>query len=410
MDKKDIKKYSELLIKCGVSLQKGQPLVIVAQVNVAPFIEELVKTAYKCGAKRVEILWEDEIVEKLGYRYRKIKDLSIVPDWQIAEREYYIDEKIAYLVILSDDPDAFKGVSVEKSSALRRARGKAFEKFRSYTSSNKIRWCIAGFPSEKWAKKMFPTLSKSKAVEMQWKCIANSVRLFDDNPIEAWKKHNENLTARCEKLNSEKIKYFYYKSSSGTDFKIGMPENYRFLGGAEEGTLDGVPFNANMPSEEVFASPDKYTAEGILVSAMPLCRNGQIIKDFYLKFKDGKIIDYGAKEGEENLKSIIETDEGSHYLGEIALIGYNSPIREMGVLFYETLYDENASCHFAIGDCYPSCVLGGEDMTKEELEKNGLNSSMEHVDFMVGTKDLSITAETVDGKIITVFKDGDWVI
>ncbi|MBO4323546.1 MAG: aminopeptidase [Clostridia bacterium] len=410
MKKSEIKKYAELIVSHGVNIQKNQPLVILSPVSAAELTEELAKAAYKRGAADVEVIWSDEIISRLGFKNKSVKELSYVPAWQVEQREEFIRRNIAYLGILSDDPDAFKGLSVKKLSASRRARGKAFEKFRSYTSSNKIRWCLFGYPSKKWAKKMFPSLTPKQALEKQWEYIAKTMRLDEDDPIKAWEIHQKKLADRCKFLNDAKIKYFRYKNSIGTDFTIGMPKGYRFCGGAEIGALDGVPFTANMPTEEVFSSPDRSTANGTLVSAMPLCRNGQIIKDFYLKFDKGRIVDFGAKEGYDNLKSIIDTDEGSHYLGEIAIIGYNSPIRQLDTLFYETLYDENASCHFAIGDCYPACLDGGENMSEEELKEHGLNSSIEHVDFMVGTSDLSIVAECEDGREIIIFKDGDWSI
>lgn len=243
-----------------------------------------------------------------------------------------------------------------------------------------------------------------------WNTIIASVRLDADNPMKAWEEHQNNLQRRCKILNDAKIKKLTYKNSIGTNFSVSMPKNYLFCGGAEEGALDGVMFTANMPTEEVFSSPERLSANGKLFSSMPLCRNGQIIDNFWIEFKNGKIIGYGAEKGYENLKSIIESDEGSHYLGEIALVGYSSPIRNQGVLFYETLFDENASCHFAIGDSYPNCVKNGGDMNEDELKAAGLNCSVEHVDFMVGTKDLSIVCETEDGKTFDVFKNGEWTI
>jgi len=409
MLKTDIKKYAELMIKTGVNLQKGQMLVISAPVIALDLVRETVKQAYKCGASNVNVLWNDEIVSKYGYKYRTKKQLSEVPDWIVQQREHYIEKQIAYLVIISDDPENLKGINPDKIATARRANGKALKKFREYTSSNKIRWSIAAYPNKVWAKKMFPNLPSNLAEKKQWEYIKKTVRLDCDDPIKEWENHQKNIENRCKILNESNIKTFTYKNSLGTNLTVGMPKGYIFCGGAEEGALDNVPFTANMPTEEVFSSPDRRLVNGKLYSSMPLCRNGQIINDFWFEFKDGKIVDFGAKEGYENLKSIIDTDEGSHYLGEIALVGYNSPIRNLETMFYETLFDENASCHFAIGDCYPGCLTGGTEMTTEQLLEKGLNNSIEHVDFMVGTRDLSITAETVDGKIIEVFKDGDWV-
>ena len=410
MTKTELKKYAELLILHGVNLQKKQMLVISAPINANPLVVELVKAAYKHGASNVEVEWESADVAKLGLKNKTLKELKNIPNWAIEQKKYFIERRIAYIGIISDDPDIFKSLKAEKVAAARRARSQAFDEYRSYMSSNKLRWCLAGYPEKSWAKKMFPDLKTNEAMKKQWEYIAKSVRLDSQDPIEEWNKHQQNLANRCKILNESEIVSFHYKNSLGTDFTVGMPEGYIFCGGAEYGELDGVPFTANMPTEEVFSCPDRNSANGRLVAAMPLSSNGKIIKDFYLDFKNGRIVDFGAKEGYDTLKSIIETDEGSHYLGEIALIGYNSPIRALNTLFYETLYDENASCHFAIGDCYPTCLKGGANMSEEELLSKGLNSSFEHVDFMVGTKDLSITAKTKDGKEMKIFENGDWVI
>ncbi len=410
MDRKILGKYAELLVKVGVNLQKKEMLVISAPVMARDFVVKITKAAYKAGASNVEVLWTDEELTKINFKSRTKSSLAEVPEWVVMQREYFIEKKVAYIGILSDDPENLKGVSVEKITTARRARSKALKKFREYTSSNKIRWSLVGYPNKAWAKKMFPDLSPTKAVEKQLEYIAKTVRLYEEDPVAAWAEHQRNLERRCSVLNNANIKTFIYKSSNGTDFSIDMPEGYIFCGGAEKGALDGVMFTANMPTEEVFSSPDKRTANGTLVAAMPLCRNGNIIKNFKIHFKDGRITSYEAEEGYDNLKSIIETDEGSHYLGEIALVGYNSPIRNLNTLFFETLYDENASCHFAIGDCYPACLTGGVDMSEEELAKKGLNSSLEHVDFMVGAKDLSITAITHGGDKIKIFENGEWTI
>ncbi len=408
MNKKTLTAYAELLVKKGVNLQKGEMLVISAPVNSSDLVVEAVKAAYKAGARNVEVKWSDERITKLGLKYRSKKQLAIVPRWMVDQSEYYIENKVAYLVIISDDPEAFKSINPEKTAILRRATGKALKNFRDHTGSNKIRWPLAAYPNKKWAKKMFPDLSSDKAVRKLWEYVGKTVRLDREDPVAAWEEHQRNIERRVKILNGANIKYFRYKSKNGTDFTVGMPKGYLFAGGAEEGAWDKIPFTANMPTEEVFSCPDRNTAEGTLVSSMPLCRNGQIIKNFRLTFSKGRIVGFDAEEGYENLKSIIETDEGSHYLGEIALVGYNSPIRAIGTLFYETLFDENASCHFAIGDCYPTCVEGGADMSEAELLEKGLNTSLEHVDFMVGTEDLSITAVKENGEEMPVFLNGDW--
>ena len=410
MTKKIITNYADLLIKVGVNLQKKEKLVISAPVIAADLVREIANKAYKNGAREVEVLWNDESLLRLDYKYRSMKSLAAVPEWGKLQRDGFIEDRVCYIVIASHDPEALKKVKTEKIATARRAKNLAFAKFRDYTSSNKIRWTIAAYPNKAWAKKVFPQDTASVAMKKLWNAIIASVRLDADSPMKAWEEHQNNLQRRCKILNDAKIKKLTYKNSIGTNFSVSMPKNYLFCGGAEEGALDGVMFTANMPTEEVFSSPERLSANGKLVSAMPLCRNGQIIDNFWIEFKNGKIIGYGAEKGYENLKSIIESDEGSHYLGEIALVGYSSPIRNQGVLFYETLFDENASCHFAIGDSYPNCVKNGGDMNEDELKAAGLNCSVEHVDFMVGTKDLSIVCETEDGKTFDVFKNGEWAI
>ena len=408
MNKKQLDKYAELLIKIGVNLQKGEMLVISSPIIAADLVRCAVKQAYKCGASNVNVMWTDDEVAKMGYRYRNKKSLAEVPEWVVAQREYFIEKKICYLGISASDPEAFKGINPEKMAIARRANGKALKKFHDYTSSNKIRWALAAYPNKSWAKKMFPDMPSNLGVKKLWDYIAKTVRLDVDDTIGAWREHQERIVKRCNILNSAKIKSFKYTNSLGTNLTVGMPEGYLFCGGAEDGALDGVPFTANLPTEEVFSCPHKDKVDGRVYSSMPLCVNGSIVDEFWIEFKEGRIVDFDAKVGYDNLKDIIETDEGSHRLGEIALVGYNSPIRNLDTLFYKTLFDENASCHFAIGACYPTCVKGGGDMTTEELLEKGLNDSLEHVDFMVGTKDLSITAETEDGKTLVVFKDGDW--
>ena len=272
--------------------------------------------------------------------------------------------------------------------------------------SNKIKWTIIAYPHPEWAKLMFPDLDEKDAYKKLGKYIAKTTRVDNDDPVAAWGEHAENLRRRCELLNAAKIKSFRYRNKLGTDVVVGMPENYVFAGGAEE--CNGETFNANMPTEEIFSAPDCNRVDGIIKAAMPLCYNGKIIEGITLKLKDGAIIDFDAKTNKDVLKGIIETDEGSRRLGEIALVPYDSPISKLNTLFYETLFDENASCHFAIGRAYPTCVKGGDEMDSATLKKAGINESDVHVDFMVGTKDLEITAETADGKTISVFENGNF--
>lgn len=408
MDKK-LQKYAELIVKQGVNLQPGEPVAIFAPILAADLVREVADQAYRSGAPKVTVFWSDGELSRLAYDYQTEETLTDIPQWVVDSRNYIVDTKAVSINIISELPDLLKNIPPQKVTAAGRATSKALARFRESTGSNQTRWCIVAYPNVEWAKKMFPELSEKAALEKQWRYLHKTVRLDKTDTLGAWRKHAAKLAKRSRFLNRAKIVSFHYKNSIGTDFTIGMPKGYIFTGAVEKGG-GGVDFTANIPTEEVFSCPDKFSANGTLVSAKPLVRSGGIMENFKLTFKDGRIVDYSAEKGYETLKGIIETDEGSHYLGEIALVGYNSPIQNLNTLFYNTLFDENASCHFAIGRAFPGCIKGGDKMSKEQLAKAGLNDSLEHVDFMIGTEDLSITATTEKGEEIEIFKNGDWVI
>ncbi|MBR2968854.1 MAG: aminopeptidase [Clostridia bacterium] len=408
MDRK-LKQYAELIVKQGANLQKGEMVAIASPVMAAELAEAIAEEAYKNGASQVMTLWSDAKIGKLAYQYESLETLTNIPAHVVAARDYILENKGVYICLLSEIPGLLKDVDPVLVGERSKASGKALMRFRESTGINKTRWCLAAYPNKYWAKQMFPDLNEDEALDKQWEYVHKTLRLDEEDYLAAWKQHQENLARRSKFLNDAKIKTFHYKNSIGTDFTIGMPKGYMFTGAVEK-SLDGLDFTANLPTEEVFSSPDKNTAEGTLVSALPLVRNGVIIENFSITFEKGRIVDYKAEKGYETLKQIIETDEGSHYLGEIAIIGYNSPIQNLKALFYETLFDENASCHFAIGRAFPACLENGVNMSKDELAAAGLNDSLQHVDFMVGTADLSITATTESGEEIAVFVDGNWVI
>ncbi|MCH5163601.1 MAG: aminopeptidase [Clostridiales bacterium] len=408
MDKK-LDKYAELIIKQGVNLQRGEPVAITAPILAADLVREVVNQAYRAGAPRVTVFWSDPQTSRLHYDYQTEEELKNIPQWVVDSRNYIVDTKAVYINIISEQPDLLKNIPPQKVVAAGRASSKALERFRESTGSNQTRWLIVAYPNVEWAKKMFPELSDKAALEKQWKYIHKTMRLDKADSLGAWQKHAAKLAKRSRFLNRAKIVSLHYKNSLGTDFTIGMPKGYIFTGAVEKGG-GGVEFTANMPTEEVFSSPHRLTANGTLVASKPLVRAGGIMENFSLTFKDGRIVDYKAEKGYDTLKGIIETDEGSHYLGEIALVGYNSPIQNLNTLFYNTLFDENASCHFAIGRAFPGCIKGGDKLTREQQVELGLNDSLEHVDFMVGTPDLSIVATTEKGEEIVIFKDGDWAI
>lgn len=406
MDKK-LDKYAELLVKIGVNLTEGEMLTISADIKSAELVRAVTECAYKAGAKKVLVFYNDDKISRLNYTYQSEDVLGDVPEWFVKSRDYMIDNKSAYLVIISDDPDIMKDVPPSKIKTATQAANIALKRFRESTNKNETRWCIGAYPNKEWGSKMFPDLSPEAAEEKLWTYIHKTMFLDCDDPLAAWTEHCETLEKRCNILNSAKIDKLHYKNSIGTDFEIGLPDGYIFIAAREKGA-DGKDFIANMPTQEVFTSPDYRTANGRLYSSLPLVRRGVVIKDFWFEFKDGKIVDFAAKEGYETLKGILDTDEGMLSLGEVALVAYESPIQQLKTLFYETLFDENASCHFAVGGSFPSCVADGVSKTKDQLKEIGLNDSIDHVDFMIGTSDLDITATLKDGSTMQIFKNGNW--
>ena len=406
MKKALLKNYAELLVKMGVNVQKGQELNVYASIDQVPLVTEVVKWAYKVGAKKVNVEWGCQEVSKLHYKYRSVETLSTVENWEVEKMKHRVEALPARLLIVSDDPDGMKGVDQKKIAMSRRATYPIMKPFIDQIE-NKEQWCIAGASSSKWAKKVFPHLSKSKAVEALWDAIFTSSRV-DGHAIENWEKHNDNLTKKCDYLNSLKLKELRYTSSNGTNLKVGLIENAVFMGGNEKALGSNIIFNPNIPSEEIFTTPKKGLAEGIVYSAKPLSYQGQLIENFSVRFENGKAVEVKAEKGEELLKEMISMDETAGYLGEVALIAYDSPINNTGLLFFETLYDENASCHLALGRGFSNCIKDYEKYTKEEIDDMGINDSMIHVDFMIGSKDMSIVGITSSGEEIQIFKDGNW--
>lgn len=406
MKKALLKNYAELLVKMGVNVQKGQELNVYASIDQVPLVTEVVKWAYKVGAKKVNVEWGCQEVSKLHYKYRSVETLSTVENWEVEKMKHRVEALPARLLIVSDDPDGMKGVDQKKIAMSRRATYPIMKPFIDQIE-NKEQWCIAGASSSKWAKKVFPHLSKSKAVEALWDAIFTSSRV-DGHAIENWEKHNDNLTKKCDYLNSLKLKELRYTSSNGTNLKVGLIENAVFMGGNEKALGSNIIFNPNIPSEEIFTTPKKGLAEGIVYSAKPLSYQGQLIENFSVRFENGKAVEVKAEKGEELLKEMISMDETAGYLGEVALIAYDSPINNTGLLFFETLYDENASCHLALGRGFSNCIKDYEKYTKEEIDEMGINDSMIHVDFMIGSKDMSIVGITSSGEEIQIFKDGNW--
>ena len=401
-----LKKYANLIARCGVNVQKGQEVIVSADLDQPEFVKLVVDECYKLGAKEVTVEWSYQPLAKSHVKYCKDKVLATVKDWQIKKLEYQVETLPCRIYILSEDPDGLAGMNQKKYAKMASARAKIIKPILD-KMENKYQWCIAAVPGKKWAKKVFPNLKVGAAVEKLWEAILDTSRVYED-PILEWDKHNKNLAEKCEYLNSLGIKELKYKSKNGTDFKVGMIKDALFCAGGERAVGSNIYFNPNIPSEEAFTSPMKGEAEGIVYSSMPLSHAGQLITDFWMKFEGGKVVEVGAKENEELLREMIAMDEGAAYLGEVALVPYDSPIRNSEILFYNTLFDENAACHLAIGRGFTNVLKGYENMSEKEAHEKGINDSFTHVDFMIGTKDLSITALCEDGREVAIFKDGNW--
>ena len=405
MKKTILKKYANLIARTGANVQKGQEVMIYADLDQPEFVKMLVEECYKLGAKKVMVEWDYQPLTKLNVKYRSLKTLSTIEKWEIERLEHRLKTLPVMIYLLSEDPDGLKGINQQKYSKSSQARYKITKPYRD-KMDNKYQWCIAAVPGEKWAKKMFPNLRKSQAIEKLWEAILTTSRV-DDNPTSAWENHNKDIKSRCDYLNSLGIKLLEYKSSNGTEFTVGLMENARFLGGREK-TLSGVEYNPNIPSEEVFITPKKGEAQGIVYSSRPLSFRGELIENFSIRFENGKAVEVKAEKNEELLRELISMDEGASYLGECALVPYNSPICQSGLIFYNTLFDENAACHLAFGEGFAECIIDFDKYTLEQCREMGCNTSIIHEDFMIGTADLDITAVTRSGERFEIFKNGNW--
>ncbi len=405
MKKTVLRKYAHLIAACGVNVQKGQEVFIQAELDQPEFVQMLVEECYKLKAKKVIVDWSYQPLSKVHYRYRSLSTLSVLDNYEEARWQHYVDVIPCRIYLLSEDPDGLKGINQEK---MAKARQKTYPIIKGYRDQieNKCQWCIAAVPGAAWAKKLFPALRTSQAVEKLWEAILSASRVTDD-PIAAWDAHNRDLKARCDYLNGLGIRELHYKSSNGTDFSVGMIEQAQFCGGSEK-SLQGIVFNPNIPSEECFISPMRGMAEGIVYATKPLSYQGQLIENFWIRFREGKAVEWHAEKNNELLTKLIEMDEGSAYLGECALVPFNSPINETGLLFYNTLFDENACCHLALGMGFADTIRDYQNKTLDECRSLGVNDSMVHEDFMIGSADLSVDALVADGSFVPIFRNGTW--
>ncbi len=406
IEKETLEKYAELALKTGVNLQKGQALMINSTIEGADFTKIVVRKAYELGAKDVLINWSDDELTLLKYQYAPDEVIGDFPDWLVQKHESFIEDGGALLSIRSTDPDLLKDIDPSRVALANKASAQAMTKFQEYVMNDKVTWSIISIPTGAWAQKVFPELSREEAVASLWDEIVKIVRVDKDNPVEAWDAHNAALRTAEEILNKKNFQKLIFKAP-GTNLELGLPEGHIWQGGATE-SEQGITFNPNMPTEEVFCMPHKYNVNGTVKSTMPLNYGGSVIDNFSLTFKDGKVVDFEAEQGKETLKHLLDTDEGAKRLGEVALVPHESPISQSGLIFYNTLFDENASCHIALGKAYPTNLKGGSQMDKEALDKHGANDSLTHVDFMIGSEDMDIDGVKADGTTEPVFRNGTW--
>ncbi|WP_239719676.1 MULTISPECIES: aminopeptidase [unclassified Mammaliicoccus] len=403
---KQLQKYAELLVKVGLNVQEKEPVYIQASIGASEFVHLVVEEAYKVGASDVKVKYKDDRISQLKYQYESEEFFEDVKQYDIDERMDYLNRKAAFLSIISSSPDSLKEADPKKISKAMAANGKAFKDYMVAVQSDHMSWCVASYPSVGWAKMMFPELDDQEAVNKLLETILKTVRVDQEDPVKAWEEHDRLLHEKANYLNQKKYKSLHYKSE-GTDLTIELPTG-QYWSGASSINSKGNSFVANMPTEEVFTAPHKNGVNGTVSNTLPLSYSGNIIDDFTLTFKNGEVVDYKAGVGEEILKSILETDEGAKRLGEVALVPVDSPISNMNTLFYNTLFDENASCHIALGSAYAFCIEDGKEMSAKELAENGLNDSTTHVDFMIGSKSLSIDGVLENGVKEPVFRDGNW--
>ena len=405
--KEIITKYVDLALNIGINLQKEQILVIMSPVETAPFTRLLVEKAYELGASEVIVHWSDDFCKKMTFTYGKKEIFEEMPAWQVESLMYYANKGAAFLSIAANDPELLAGIDSEKIGAYQKTRGQALKPYYDKIMVNELQWNIISVPTLAWAKKVFPNVNDDEAIDLLWNAILKSTKADTENPIETWKNHLSILKEKMDYLNNKQFEKVVITNSLGTNLTVKLPKNHIWASGKDI-TQSGIEFVANIPTEEVFSMPHKYGVDGIVYASKPLNYGGTLIEDFSITFKDGKIVDFSAKSGYEALENLVSIDEGAKYLGEIALVPFDSPISNLGILFYNTLFDENASCHLAIGQAYSSCIQGGDKLSSEEMEKVGMNDSLTHVDFMFGTSDLSIVGYEENGNCENIFINGNW--
>ena len=402
-----LSRYAKLIAVTGGGIVPGQSVIIRAGLDQPEFALMLAEECYRAGAREVELDWEYRPFDALANKYESVDTLGAVKPWQLARLRHRADTLPVMLYLESADPDGLAGIDQAKRAEAMRRRW-AVTKPISDEMENRYQWCIAAVPGVEWARRVFPGLADEDAVERLWEAILRCSRAYEGDPAENWAKHNAFLSDRCAKLNAMGLVKLEYKSANGTDLAVGLIPEALFLGGAELNPVNGAVYNPNIPSEEVYITPRAGEAEGMVYATRPLAYRGQLIENFWTRFEGGRAVDCGAEKNAEALRALIAMDEGSAMLGECALVPYMSPIRESGLMFYNTLFDENAACHLALGRGYSSNIRDYADYTLDELRAMGVNDSMVHEDFMIGSADLSVTGVTAGGKRIPIFTGGGW--
>lgn len=406
MKKTDLRSYAKLIARMGINVEKNQEVVINAELDQPEFVAMVVEECYRAGAGRVRVEWSYQPLTKITFRYAKQKTLEKVEDWEIEKIKHRVETLPAMIYLMSEDPDGLNGINQDKFMKTSQKRSRVIKPYRDQMD-NKYQWCIAAVPGKAWAKKLFPNDRASVAVEKLWDAILSCARAYGDGE-KNWQEHNKDLQDRCNYLNSLCLDSLRYKSKNGTDFTVGLIPDAEFLGGCEKILGKDRIYNPNIPSEEIFVSPMKGRAEGVVYSTKPLAFGGNLIENFSIRFEGGKAVEVHAEKNEELLRQLVAMDDGAAYLGECALVPYSSPINKTGILFYNTLFDENAVCHLALGRGFTNCIKDYDKYTKEECHEKGINDSMVHEDFMIGSEDLDITGITADGKEYPIFRNGEW--
>ncbi|WP_297968094.1 aminopeptidase [uncultured Anaerovibrio sp.] len=405
-----LNKYAKLVVKTGVNLQRGQLLVINSPIECADFARRVAKAGFEAGCSDVKINWSDEKFSRIRFDGAANEIFDEFPQYRYDMFMSFKKKGAAIISIHASDPSIFKGVEQDKLRRAQMAAGQALLEYRGAIMNNELRWCVVSIPTPAWASKVFKeAANEEEAVAKLWQAIFKAVRIDEDNdPIEAWNKHTAFMKRATDFLNGQKLVSLYYRNGLGTDLMVKLPKGHIWAGGAEI-AADKVEFVANMPTEEVYSLPDRNGVDGVVYASKPLIYQGNVIDGIRLVFKEGKVVEYSAAKGQDVLKQLLDTDEGAKHLGEVALVPYDSPISNSGILFYNTLFDENAACHLAFGKAYPTCLEGGDGMDTVELLQHGVNDSLVHEDFMIGTEDMEIVGTKADGSTVQIFTRGNFV-